>query len=124
MAREEVEVFGPNVHIDTCPLCRGTWLDKGELAKVITDRDLAKVVEASTNETSELRCPRCAGPMSIGRTRDVEVDVCQSCGGVWLDTWELHDLRSISEKGLMRGREGRHRKMEASFFTFMRNFPR
>jgi Zn-finger nucleic acid-binding protein len=109
---------------DNCPLCRGTWLDKGELAKVIGDRGLARAVSEGSGAESLLRCPRCAGPMSIGSARTVEVDICQACGGVWLDTWELDDLRGISEKGLMGGGEGRHRRKEASFFVFMRNFPR
>jgi Zn-finger nucleic acid-binding protein len=73
---------------------------------------------------SELRCPRCAIVMEIGHARDVEVDVCPSCGGVWLDIWEMDDLKGISAKGLLREGEGKGRAREASFFVFMRNFPR
>ncbi|NMX21320.1 hypothetical protein C5S30_02550 [ANME-1 cluster archaeon GoMg4] len=40
MRQEEVEVFGPNVVIDTCPKCGGIWLDHGELKKLLKDSKL------------------------------------------------------------------------------------
>ena len=43
---ETVEVLGPDLRIDVCPGCRGTWYDRGEVAKVIKDRRLqSRLVE-------------------------------------------------------------------------------
>jgi Zn-finger nucleic acid-binding protein len=44
------------VEIDYCPKCRGVWLDRGELDKI---------VERSTTGSTELRLPR--APMSASR---------------------------------------------------------
>jgi len=72
MKKEEVETFGPNIIIDVCPKCKGIWLDKGELDKLLKDRKL---------------------------TNYFEVDVCLTCGGVWLDQGELEKLKETSEEG-------------------------
>ena len=39
-----------------------------------------------------MRCPRCDSPMIVLELREVEVDHCTSCGGVWLDGGELELL--------------------------------
>jgi Zn-finger nucleic acid-binding protein len=47
------------VEIDYCPKCRGVWLDRGELDKI---------VERSTTGSTDLRLPR--APMSASRGGD------------------------------------------------------
>jgi Zn-finger nucleic acid-binding protein len=39
--------------------------------------------------TSALRCPRCPTPLSRLRIGGVDTDVCEECGGLWLDRLEL-----------------------------------
>jgi Zn-finger nucleic acid-binding protein len=99
--REEVEVFGPNIEIDVCPKCNGIWLDYGELQKLIRDRKLSDYLtkQIGTQSNSELVCPRCGGLMDIETAGDVEVDVCLTCHGVWLDAGELEELKAKSKEG-------------------------
>ncbi|UCE73059.1 MAG: zf-TFIIB domain-containing protein [Methanomassiliicoccales archaeon] len=101
MKQQEVEIFGPNITIDVCPKCQGTWLDYGELGKLLKDKKLTNYLtkEIGTQSKSELVCPRCGGLMDIERAEEIEVDVCLSCNGVWLDSGELDDLKSKSEEG-------------------------
>ncbi len=101
MIRKEVEVFGPDIMIDICPKCNGTWLDHGELRKLLKDRKLTDYLtkEIGTQSKSELVCPRCGGLMDIEKADDVEVDVCLTCNGVWLDGGELEGLKSKSKEG-------------------------
>ncbi|MEA2748910.1 MAG: hypothetical protein QOI41_3053 [Myxococcales bacterium] len=35
-----------------------------------------------------VRCPGCAEPMTIENLADAEVDVCMSCGGMWVDWFD------------------------------------
>jgi Zn-finger nucleic acid-binding protein len=35
-----------------------------------------------------VRCPGCAEPMTIENLADAEVDVCASCGGMWVDWFD------------------------------------
>lgn len=99
--REEVEILGPNIFIDICPKCNGTWLDPGELGKLLKDRKLTDYLtkDIGTQSKSELVCPRCGGLMDIESAEDIEVDVCLTCHGVWLDAGELEDLKSKSKEG-------------------------
>ena len=101
MVRHEVEVFGPNIEVDICPKCEGTWLDSRELHKVLGDRNLANYLtkEIGTKSESPLVCPRCRHLMDLELADDVEVDVCLNCNGVWLDAGELESLKDKSEEG-------------------------
>ena len=60
MDQEVVEVFGPNITIDTCPSCQGMWLDKGELRKLLGDKKLSDYLteHIGTKTESTLVCPR------------------------------------------------------------------
>jgi len=39
--------------------------------------------------TSALCCPRCSTPLNRLRIGGVDTDVCEGCGGLWLDRLEL-----------------------------------
>ena len=99
--RREVEIFGPNIFIDLCPRCEGLWLDKGELGKLLKDKNLTDYLTKNigTQSKSKLVCPRCGGLMDLESAEDVEVDVCLTCNGVWLDKGELDELKTKSKKG-------------------------
>ena len=101
MDKKEIETFGPNVIIDVCPKCKGIWLDKGELGKLLKDRKLADYLtkHIGTKSRSPMVCPRCGMTMDIEKADDIEVDVCLTCGGVWLDKGELEALTEKSEEG-------------------------
>jgi len=92
---------GKELMIDACPKCHGIWLDKGELRRVIGDRKLANYLtkDIGTKTESPLVCPRCGGLMDYEHAEDVEVDVCLSCHGVWLDSGELAQLQEVSDVG-------------------------
>jgi Zn-finger nucleic acid-binding protein len=99
MNRREVAVFGPNIDIDVCPKCEGLWLDKGEIKKLIKNKKLTDYLtkDIGTQSKSKLICPRCGGLMDIETADEVEVDVCLTCNGVWLDKGELQDLEAKSK---------------------------
>ena len=40
----------------------------------------------------ELECPTCREPMIVVEYRDVEIDMCLACNGIWLDGGELEAL--------------------------------
>ena len=101
MKKEEVETFGPNITIDVCPKCNGIWLDKGELGKLLKDKKMSNYLtkHIGTKSRSPMVCPRCGNTMDIEKADDIEVDVCLSCGGVWLDSGELEELKAKSKEG-------------------------
>jgi Zn-finger nucleic acid-binding protein len=97
----DIEVKWRTVTVDACPKCNGLWLDKGELKEIIGDRKLTEYLtkDIGTKTESPLVCPRCGGLMDYQHAEDVEVDVCLSCRGVWLDAGELAELEDVSKGG-------------------------
>ena len=101
MDKKEIETFGPNIIIDKCPKCEGIWLDKGELGKLLKDKKLTNYLtkHIGTKSRSPMICPKCGNTMDIEKADDIEVDVCLTCNGVWLDAGELDKLKDKSDIG-------------------------
>lgn len=51
-------------------------------------------------ETGEeyLLCPRCKIDMKKLKKKDVVIDICKKCGGMWVDAGELEKLAEIKEQ--------------------------
>lgn len=95
-----------NVELDHCDRCGGNFFDPGEARKLMGDateptewvaRDFARSLGQS-----KLRCPAAHGPLEaydlkLG-DRQVEVDVCPRCKGLWLDRAEVQQFVAILEK--------------------------
>jgi hypothetical protein len=45
-------------------------------------------------EPSTMDCPRCTGRLHVETYNDVQVDRCDTCGGVWIDAGELAEILS------------------------------
>lgn len=83
------------IEVDICPKCKGIWLDTRELKKLIDSPKLYKYLTThmGTEAKSKLVCPRCGSLMNLEEAEQIEVDVCLSCRGVWLDAYELEALK-------------------------------
>lgn len=89
-----------NFKVDECPLCDGLWFDDQEPEKMVCTAaapqyffepiafdDSRKVVAEGKR-----RCPRCETIMDVFGIREVSVDVCTACRGMWLDRRELQKI--------------------------------
>ena len=84
-----VESF-KDIEVDRCPVCKGMWLDPGELDQLedtVFDQDEIKGSTMYRSYQGELPCPKCQVPMHLFHYRayDLELDFCQEEHGVWLD---------------------------------------
>jgi Zn-finger nucleic acid-binding protein len=87
--------FQGSVRIERCNGCHGTWLDSGDLTRVL---GVSRRIRAKTHgEFTELPCIRCPDQELIEvpypRT-EVPIDICPDCRGVFLDEGELAKLVS------------------------------
>lgn len=73
----------------TCPHCSKTF-NKTLPACPFCGLDVIK----EEKRDRELRCPRCRIPMETSEFRDVEIDICTGCAGIWLDTDEFKHVTS------------------------------
>lgn len=55
--------------------------------------------QARTAAAATLQCPKCDGRLQPVMFEGVEIDVCDKCGGVWLDANELEALTKHDEGG-------------------------
>ncbi|HKR61144.1 MAG TPA: zf-TFIIB domain-containing protein [Pyrinomonadaceae bacterium] len=56
-------------------------------------RDKIAVSEqAKAAGTSSMSCPRCDGNLKVTDFEGVELDHCEKCGGVWLDSCEFERI--------------------------------
>jgi uncharacterized protein len=104
-----------DVEVDECGVCRGIWLDKGELEalqQASAERHLhiddpaSDSVERSINEVAQLSakeaaCPRCSAkmtPRDYGFGSQIVIDTCPAGCGVWLDVGEAERLQAFYEQ--------------------------
>lgn len=106
-SKELVEKTQSDLTVDICDKgCGGVWFDNFELNKVDEAHesagesllDVSPHTPITIDHNAKRSCPKC--PESIMRRhyftvrREVEIDDCPSCGGVWLDSGELASIRS------------------------------
>ena len=95
-----------DIIVDVCEKgCGGIWFDNFELKKVDEQHESAGElllnVERNKNiqvDYSQKRaCPKCKDSIMLKHfmsvKKEVEVDECPTCGGVWLDYGELGQIR-------------------------------
>src|SRR5437867_11366112 len=100
------EVQVGSLVVDVCQGgCGGIWFDAFELHKVDENQEVAgeRLLSIQRDERVQVDparkrdCPRCSG-VKLKRhffspKRRVEVDECPSCGGYWLDSGQLAQIR-------------------------------
>ena len=103
------EDFG-GVSVDVCrDGCKGIWFDWFELSKLDEKNEGmgAALQEAldypRTNDANRgpINCPKCSVPLHrhlCTVDKEVSVDECYDCGGFFLDSGELKDIRARSEE--------------------------
>jgi len=106
----QTEVFC-GVEIDSCTFCDGTFLDSGELAKIVgLQEDLPDGIKIHLEPLRDrgagerLICPRCTDtdmePYHFSVRSTLILDVCPKCRGIWLDTEELKKVIQDSYREL------------------------
>ncbi|MBC8469109.1 MAG: zf-TFIIB domain-containing protein [Planctomycetes bacterium] len=106
----EAESFG-NVLVDVCKSgCKGIWFDWGELKELDTShKGAGKALDEAlksprVNDAGHgpLKCPKCGIVMHAHKYRsakEVNVDECYGCGGFFLDSGELREIREHHMSG-------------------------
>lgn len=82
------------VHVERCTGCKGTWLDSGDLTRVL---GVSRKIPRKAGEATDVACVRCPGQTLVElpypRT-EVLIDICRDCRGVWLDAGEVEKLQT------------------------------
>lgn len=89
----------------TCLYCNGTWIDCFSLEAMLKNEqnpqlkaDIEKSIQFLGGQDSSRYCPSCTDQNLIQYiVRDVEVDLCPVCKGIFFDEGELKQLLPLSE---------------------------
>ncbi len=94
------------LEVDSCPQCRGMWLDFDELDKledVIFDEDSKKGSLIHFQTKTTYPCPHCGMMLDEFQYRlyDLKLDACvENSHGFWLDAGEDERVAEIMERRL------------------------
>ncbi len=96
-----------SLEIDQCFVCNGVWFDAGELEKYLEKK--ITIVDAPTIDFGLIdefdkkisKCPRCEIDMvkkPAPIAKNITIDFCEKCHGVWLDSTEIDriEVKNIS----------------------------
>ena len=79
---------------------------EAEKLQALAEKRRRETEEAEKTRLKELhymRCPKCGMELSEIEFREVKIDKCMSCGGVWLDDGELEQIAADEpEDGLLK----------------------
>ena len=91
------------LEVDQCFVCGGVWFDKGELdtylregLHAVQSPSLGTELDQQFNKKKG-KCPVCQVEMiqqPYSLDHGIQVDVCPTCSGIWLDTTELDRLEA------------------------------
>jgi Zn-finger nucleic acid-binding protein len=100
-----VEEYFGDVQVDVCSKgCKGIWFDWDELVRLDENSEGAgyaleealKSPRFKQEDREKLFCPRCGISMHAHKyssAKEVSVDECYGCGGFFLDSGELKEIR-------------------------------
>lgn len=118
----EVEVG--DLRVDVCRGgCGGVWFDRFELEKVDERQESAGAellrvqpeVEVEVAKDADRRCPRDGATLLrhfFSALREIEVDTCPQCAGIWLDAGELARMRAAEPADEERSRAAERALLE------------
>ena len=79
---------------------------EAEKLRALAEKAKRETEEAERQRLKELhhmRCPKCGMALNEITFRDVRIDKCMACGGVWLDGGELDQIAAGEpDDGLLR----------------------
>jgi uncharacterized protein len=75
--------------------------EKKSCFAVQTAKQMAADERKRLKDLHFMHCPKCGMKMTEVRLRDLDVDVCFACGGVFLDKGEIDVIAAPQQKGIM-----------------------
>jgi len=107
-AMEEFEYASTGIMLDRCLEGHGFWLDNGELDKMQMMMEYYKRLHEPAPKTDAKltwrKCPVCTNEKLVEKSYEgVPLDFCLKCGGVWLDSDELHQVIEKKEEKFSQG---------------------
>lgn len=90
------------IEVDSCPGCRGLWLDYDELGLLekSVSADAATEPTFYARRESDINCPKCGKRMATFnyRAHNLPIDYCKDHHGWWLDKGEDRRMVEVMQE--------------------------
>ena len=127
-------VYLQSIEIDRCDNCDGLWFEHKELDYILNTNhpkhQLDETIVNSLGEfkhVTELKCPECVDIQltahKIHKYSEIEVDICKSCHGIWVEKDELEQLRTLPEVLTANHEIGKSQHLGHWLFQFLSMLP-
>lgn len=115
-----------DIVIDVCQGgCAGIWFNKNEITKFDEKNEkdgevlmkLKKNPDIKIDQNKNKLCPTCNIKLTkhfFGTQQEIEIDECEKCGGLWLDSGELAAIRGEDPTGIDENTAARQHFLESS----------
>jgi predicted Zn-ribbon and HTH transcriptional regulator len=84
----------PSKNEDEYFLLQDAELIKEQRAKLDAER------EAATRRAHFMKCPKCGADLKVQTLKNVSVDACPDCKGLWLDAGELELIGKVKDSAM------------------------
>ena len=93
------------IQVDQCKVCRGIWLDKGEVDQLFSLKEIPhRLINSEVYHSPDQlvpeghrTCPRCNTFLKLVPIDGIKLDVCSDCHGFFTDIGELKQLAKAAE---------------------------
>lgn len=101
-----------DLELNQCFVCGGVWFDKGELQKYMSEGFTALDAPGIGSglddkfDKKKGKCPLCQHEMAqatLPEIPQIQIDTCQKCGGLWLDSTEIDHAEAVAAKSATMG---------------------
>lgn len=123
---ELVSSIWNNQPIKRCKACSGVWLNDAQLKQVIRNGydNYRKIFDLDLI-ARDLICPECNSTLFEVEYKNIRIDICIKCKGVWFDSGELQELcmklkglkignRSFQSKSVIRAHGNKSKQSQVS----------
>ena len=106
--KEKMETSNLNkVEVNNCFYCEGSWISSNAITRILSSEPKAPNFTQFTLELnstarveSKRTCPICLTPLLISSFRNIELDCCPVCNGVFFDQGEVKEIAPSAQKDL------------------------
>jgi len=106
--KEKMESSNLNkVDVKNCLYCEGSWIDANAISEILSSEAIAPdfteftlELKSTARKESERTCPTCIKPLFISNYREIELDCCPACDGVFFDQGEVKEVAPSAKKDL------------------------
>jgi Zn-finger nucleic acid-binding protein len=113
-----------------CEECEGIWIPGNEISKILRSETSVESFEGipvfSEGENQSLKngnCPNCINTkLNVRSIKGVELDVCDTCNGIFFDKNELNNIFTKGLGSSLRSDELAYGSVEAAIQTFVALF--